>query len=99
MTLVLFELEAKEGRVDDLKAMLREALPDTRAYPGCYDLSVFADPDGKTLLLVEAWDSQEAYEGYLAWRANPGPGFTSLDDLGPLLAGEPTPRFLEPAGL
>ena len=31
MTLVLFELEAKEGRVDDLKAMLREALPDTRA--------------------------------------------------------------------
>ena len=46
MTLVIFELEAKEGRIDDLKAMLREALPDTRAYPGCYDLSVFADPDG-----------------------------------------------------
>ena len=60
MTLVLFELEAKEGRVDDLKAMLREALPDTRGYPGCYDLSVFADPDGKTLLLVETWDSHEA---------------------------------------
>ena len=99
MTLVLFELEAKEGRVDDLKAMLREALPDTRTYPGCYDLSVFADPDGKTLLLVEAWDSQEAYEGYLAWRANPGPGFASLDDLGPLVEGEPAPRFLEPAGL
>jgi quinol monooxygenase YgiN len=99
MTLVLFQIEAKEDGVEELKDALRGALPDTRGYPGCYDLSVFADPDGKTFLIVETWDSQEAYEGYLAWRANPGPGFASLDDLAGLLASEPTIRYLEPAGL
>ncbi len=34
MTLVIFEIEAKEGGVDELKAALKGALPDTRAYPG-----------------------------------------------------------------
>ena len=99
MTLVIFEIEAKEGGVDELKAALKGALPDTRAYPGCQELSVFADPDGKTFMIVERWDSKEAYEEYLAWRADPGPGFASLAVLASLIVGEPTIRYLEPAGL
>ena len=94
MTLVIFELEAKEGRIDDLKAMLREALPDPRAYPGCYDLSVFADPDGKTLLLVEAWDSQEAYEKYFAWRTERG----DIENMSQALSGPPSIRYFDPIG-
>jgi quinol monooxygenase YgiN len=50
-------------------------------------------------MIVERWDSKEAYEEYLAWRADPGPGFASLAVLASLIVGEPTIRYLEPAGL
>ena len=45
------------------------------------------------------WESKEVHQAYLGWRANPGPGFTSLEDLAALVAGEPTFRYLDPAGL
>ena len=45
MTLVIFECEAKEGCMDELKSTLKGLLPDTRAWPGCYEVAGFADPD------------------------------------------------------
>ena len=99
MILVIFECEAKEGCMDELKSTLKGLLPDTRTWPGCYEVAGFADPDGKTLLFVTKWESKEVHQAYLGWRANPGPGFTSLEDLAALVAGEPTFRYLDPAGL
>ena len=38
MTLVIFECEAKEGCMDELKSTLKGLLPDTRTWPGFFDL-------------------------------------------------------------
>ena len=93
LTLVLLEVVAKLGCVDQLKDFLRAELPNTRAYDGCQRLTAFLDEDGKTFVLVEHWDSKEHYEKYLAWRAAPGPGFASLGDLGNLIEGDPSIRY------
>ena len=37
---VLLELQVKPEAVNDVKGMLKENLPDTRAYDGCQGLDV-----------------------------------------------------------
>ena len=99
MTLVILEVVAKPECVDSMKEMLKTALPDTRSYDGCQDVTVFLNEDGRTFVLVERWDSKEHYEKYLEWRTDPGAGVTSLDDLGSMIAEEPSIRYWEPVGV
>ena len=46
---------------------------------------------GKTIVMVEHWDSKAHYEKYLAWREETG----VLSDFGALLEGAPMIRFFD----
>lgn len=67
--LVLLEATAKAECVSELKSLLKDHFPVTRAFDGCRDLTAYVDvDDGKTFVFVEHWDTKEAYQRYLAWR-------------------------------
>jgi quinol monooxygenase YgiN len=69
-TIVLFEVEARAGKAEELIALFEEVLPDTRAFDGCEGVTVHRDQDAPDkLLLIERWASRSHYETYLAWRA------------------------------
>jgi len=90
--LVLLEIEAKEGKVDEMVDVLARALPDTRARKGCESVTVHRDqakPD--TVLLVERWASREDDAAYRAWRAGEG----AIAEMGPLVAGGRQIRYFD----
>jgi quinol monooxygenase YgiN len=90
-TLVLFEVEALPGRVDELIALFAEVLPDTRAYNGCEGVGVHRDQDAPDrLVLVERWMSRSHYETYFQWRVE-----RADPRLGALCSGPPSTRFLD----
>ena len=71
--LTLLEMEAAEGKVDEVKAVLEKHLGDTRARPGCELVTVHQDQgDPNVILLIERWASRADDEAYHAWRAGDG---------------------------
>ncbi len=89
---VLLEIQVKPENVGDMKAYLKDILPDTRAYDGCEGLDVYGNmDDGDNLVLYERWGSRPQYEKYLAWRSETG----VVDKLGSMLAGPPSIRYFE----
>ena len=90
--LVLFEMDAAPGRLDDLTAMLAEQLPDTRRFDGCESVTVHRDQDAPDrLTLVERWSERAKHQAYVRWRTDRG-------DVGPLaalLAGPPAARYFD----
>ncbi len=90
-TLVIFEAIAKAESVRELEDFVQRHLPDTRSYDGCQDITGYLNEDGRTIVMVEHWNSKEDYQKYLAWREETG----VLADLGAMLDGEPTIRFFD----
>ncbi|HSG15350.1 MAG TPA: putative quinol monooxygenase [Anaerolineae bacterium] len=91
---VIVEFQAAPAQAEALKALLKEALPDTRAYDGCQSLSEYHNQeDAGNIVLVESWVSREHYDKYLNWRVESG----MLDKVGPLLTGEPSIRYYDVA--
>jgi quinol monooxygenase YgiN len=89
---VLLEIQVKPEAVNEVKAMLKENLPDTRAYAGCQGLEVYRNLDETgNLVFYERWDSREQYQKYLAWRTESG----AMDRLGALLKAPPSIRYYE----
>lgn len=80
---VVAEFPAAPGKLEELIAILKAALPDTRAFGGCEDIESLLDAGRETIVLVEQWRSFEDYDRYLAWRVETG----ILDLFDPLLAG------------
>ena len=81
--LVVLELEAVEGKADDMIGVLRRHLGDTRARPGCEGVTVHQDQDRPTsIVLVERWATRADDDAYRAWRAGEGAWMTT-----PLAAG------------
>ena len=90
---VLLELQINEVDVDKTKQLFKETLGDTRAYAGFIDIEVFCNQGEATnLVLVEKWESREAYESYVAWRRETG----FFDRLEPMLAAPPSIRYFDP---
>ena len=90
--LVLFEVQIKPERISDMKSILVEILPGTRAYDGCQGIDVYSNTeDTGTMVAVEHWDSRAHHEKYMGWRTETG----FMDKLGPMLAGPPSVRYLE----
>jgi quinol monooxygenase YgiN len=84
--LVVLELEAKPGKGDEMIAVLRETLKDTRARKGCEGVTVHRDtanPDA--IVLVERWATREDDTAYREWRAGDG----ATPEMAPLVAGRP----------
>ena len=44
-TVVILDMKVKKEAVADLKAGLKEMLPDTRAYDGCQGVDIYEDLD------------------------------------------------------
>ncbi len=90
--LVLVEGKVKSGSREDMISLMREILPDTRAYDGCQGVKFHTNLDAPDdMTLVEYWDSKAHYERYLAWRVETG----VLGKIGSLLSGEPSIRYFD----
>src|SRR6476659_10222473 len=58
--LVLLEIEAKDGKADEIIRVLADNLGDTRARPGCESVTVHRDQaNPNAVLLVERWATRE----------------------------------------
>ncbi|MCV7191278.1 putative quinol monooxygenase [Mycolicibacterium brumae] len=70
---VIMEVTLKDGAEQDFRDFMLEIMPDTRAYPGAVNVEFTRNADNPNeLMMVEKWDSREAYEKYLAWRMEGG---------------------------
>jgi len=90
--LVTLEAPVKSSSVADLPRLLRELLPSTRAFAGCGKVSGYLSEDGKTLILVEYWESKDAQLKYGAWRVTTEHG----KQLRAMLEGPPIIRYFDP---
>jgi quinol monooxygenase YgiN len=89
---VTLEFSVKPERVEEFKSLLKDLLPDTRAYHGCLKVDVYQDQDNPGLIyLVEDWASKEHQQKYQAWRDESG----IAEVIGPFLAGEPRFNYFD----
>jgi quinol monooxygenase YgiN len=80
-------LAIKKERLDEFKGVIKDALPDTRAFDGCQSVDVYENQDKpEEIFLVERWDSKEHQQKYVAWRVETG----MMDALGTFLDSPPT---------
>jgi quinol monooxygenase YgiN len=88
---VYMELNAKEDKAGELKALLESLLPETRASKGCREITVHEDMDKATrIVMLETWDRRADHEAYMAWRAKRGDSATVRT----LYSEPPTCRYL-----
>lgn len=86
------ELNVKPEAMADLKAILREILPDTRNYVGCRGVEVYSvQGDESIIVLLSQWDSRDHHARYVEWRKKTG----VLDRMGVTFAGPPVVRYFE----
>jgi quinol monooxygenase YgiN len=90
--LVTLEAPVKSASVADLPRLLRELLPSTRSFAGCRKVSGYLSEDGRSVFLVEEWDSKDAYQKYGAWRVTTDHG----KQLMAMFEGPPTFRYFGP---
>ncbi len=94
--LVLFDGNAKPGNAKDITNWLRDELHHTRGFDGCNGITIHSNQDDpNNIVMVEDWDSRQQYEKYLAWRTERG----DLEKLGGWLAGAPSVRYFDNAGV
>ena len=79
-------------RAEAFKALLRELLPDTRAYEGCLKVNVYEEQENPgRIYLVEDWESKAHQQRYQAWRDESG----IAKVVGLFLAGEPRFNYFD----
>jgi len=88
--LVLVELEARDGKADEMVEVLGRTLVDTRARQGCESVNVHRDhANPNSVLLVERWATLEDDAAYRAWRAGDG----AVAEMADLVGGRPSIRY------
>jgi quinol monooxygenase YgiN len=79
--LVVMRFTARTGDGTRLVEALEAVLPDTAAFPGCFGVELCRDADdGDQVTMIERWETPQAYDAYLDWRAKQEP-----TQVGPLL--------------
>jgi quinol monooxygenase YgiN len=93
---VILELQSKPDKLEEVKGMLKNILPDTRVYAGCHSV-VFTQnrDDVNNMIIIEKWESREIYEAYLNWRIETG----VFDSVADLLDKPPSIRFYDDLGI
>ena len=87
---VLLEIAVKPDV--DMVGMMKQLLPETRAYDGCEGIEVTQNQDdSNNIVLIEKWASRDHYEKYFAWRTERG----DIDTLGATLTGPPSIRYFD----
>ncbi|MCX4095457.1 putative quinol monooxygenase [Nocardia sp. alder85J] len=77
----IVQLRIRPGQVAAARETLAKSIPDTRAFPGCLNVTLLADnADEQRITLVEEWASLEHDRAYRKWRAGAGavPGMADL---------------------
>lgn len=90
--LVLVDVKVRPQCRNELTTLLRDLLPDTRAFPGCEGVAAATSEDGGSLTLVERWGSKEARQKYASWRMTTDHG----KQLAALLDGPLSIRYFDP---
>ena len=82
----ILDLQLKADSLGTAHRVLRATLTDTRAFPGCLNVTVLVDSDDPAhVVLYETWESIEHDRAYRAWRATP----EGASGLGSILAAPP----------
>ena len=90
--MVLLDLQIKSEEISNMKSILDEILPDTRAYDGCHSFDLYFNTDDTgNMVMVEVWDSRAHHEKYLNWRIETG----VMDKVGAMLAEPPSIRYFD----
>ncbi|WP_157219416.1 putative quinol monooxygenase [Flavisphingomonas formosensis] len=87
---VTLGLTLKPGAVDAFCASLPEAIKETATRPGFGSIRIVRDET--RVLFIETWDSEAAYDAYIAWRTETG----MMDMMAQILA-EPPEKTVWPA--
>ena len=94
--MVLVDTQIKSEEISNMKSILDEILPDTRAYDGCQSLDVYFNMDDTgNMVMVECWDSRAHYEKYLNWRTETG----VMEKVIAMLAEPPSIRYFDKTDL
>ena len=89
---VILAFSVQPERAEEFKLVLKELLPDTRAYDGCQSVDVYQDQvDPGQIHLIENWESKVHQQKYQAWRDETG----IAEVVGPFLAGEPRFNYFD----
>ena len=89
---VTLAFSVKPERVEEFKSLLKDLLPDTRAYDGCLKVDDYEDQDNPGFIyLVEDWESKEHHKKYQSWRDESG----IAEVMGPFQAGEPRFNYFD----
>ena len=71
-TIAMLDLQLKADSLETAHEVIHATLTDTRAFPGCQDVTVLIDSDDPAHVIVyEIWESIEHDRAYRAWRASP----------------------------
>lgn len=82
----ILDLQLKAESLEAAPEVLHATLTDTRAFPGCLDVTVLVDSDDPAhVVLYETWESIEHDRAYRAWRATA----EGASGLGSVLAAAP----------
>jgi heme-degrading monooxygenase HmoA len=70
---ITFELRLKPEAVDFFKGAAAGMLEGAKGFPGFRNIRIVQHKDDATrMLFVERWDSEQAYQDYIAWRVSRG---------------------------
>jgi quinol monooxygenase YgiN len=70
---VLIDTQVKPEALEQVKAALKAALPDTRAFDGCRGVNCYANAeDPNNLIIVDEWETRQHHAKYAAWREETG---------------------------
>lgn len=89
---VTLELTAADGKADELLAVFKRILPDTRARQGCEFVTVHRDQENPNqIVLIERWTTKEDDAAYREWRAGEG----KVTDMAGLVGAPPVIRYFD----
>ena len=83
-------LTCKPEDIEGFCTRLPEMLEGTRTYAGFRDVRVLRNMDNPDqIILIEDWDTAEAYQAYVAWRTETG----AMDGLQAIIVAPPQTDF------
>lgn len=82
---ILLTVKGRPDTYENLKAGIAEALKTTKAFKGCLGIYAGGNPADHTIVLYERWESPEAHQAYVAWRATNG----GLKEMAPWFSAPP----------
>lgn len=92
---VTLGLQIKLDRLDEFKNVLREILPDTRAFSGCQDIRVIENQDSPgSITILEGWDPKENHIRHMTWRTEIG----TMEALAGFVEAEPAITYYDTVG-